>query len=107
MKKNLKKKLTFINGEPLTTQTMGEDGKKQSVPLLASDVISRAMFEVANAVPLSPEEKYKAFKICQRIMANPEAAELESDDIVLIRKIIGPSFSAGVYGQIVDLLEGN
>lgn len=97
MKRNLKKELLYFNGEPL------KDEKKD--PVLINDVLGKALFEVSTSVGLSPEEKYQAFKISQRIAANPEAVELESNDIVLIRKVMAPSFSAGIYGQIVDLLE--
>ena len=101
MKKNLKKGLFYLNGEALTEKKDGTD-----TPILICDVLARAMFEVSTSAGLSPSEKYQAFKISQRIVANPEAVDLESADVVLIRKVIAPSFSAGVYGQIVDLLEG-
>ncbi len=101
MNKNLKKPILYFNGEELTENV---NGKK--VTVLMSTVVARAMFEVSTSAGLTPEEKYQAFKISQRIAAKPDSVELESADIVLIRKVITPSFSAGVYGQIVDLLEG-
>ena len=97
---NLKKTILYFDGKPIQNE------KKEDV--LVCDLLARALFEVAGSnVPISPEEKYRCWKISQRILAKPEAAELESEDIVLIKKIIAPSLSAGVYGQIVDLLESN
>ena len=102
MKRNLKKSLLYFDGNTLTENKNGKD-----TPILICDVLAKAMFEVSTSVGLSPDEKYQAFKISRRIVANPEAVDLESADVVLIRKIITPSFSAGIYGQIVDLLEDN
>lgn len=97
---NLKKTILYFDGKPIQNE------KKEDV--LVCDLLARALFEVAGSnVPISPEEKYRCWKISQRILAKPEATELESEDIVLIKKIIAPSLSAGVYGQIVDLLESN
>ena len=99
MKKNLKKPLVYFNGVELKEKKDGEE-----TPILASDVLAKALFEAATQ-GLSPDEKYQAFKLSQRIVRNPEAVELESVDTVLIRKLIAPAFSAGIYGQLVDLLE--
>ena len=99
MNVNLKKTIAYFNGETIKNEKQAD--------VLISDVVARALFEVSGGnVPLTPDEKYRCWKISQRIIANPDAAELEADDIVLIRKIISPALSAGVYGQIVDLLEG-
>ena len=97
---NLKKTILYFDGKPIQNE------KEEDV--LVCDLLARALFEVAGSnVPISSEEKYRCWKISQRILAKPEATELESEDIVLIKKIIAPSLSAGVYGQIVDLLESN
>lgn len=100
MKKNLKKALIYFNGEPLTEKVNNKD-----VPCLICNVLGKALFDVSVSANLTADEKYRAFKISQRIAAKPEAVELESDEIMLIRRVIAPSFSAGIYGQIVDVLE--
>lgn len=101
MKMNLKTPVLYFDGNKIKKSDSDED-------VLVSDLLAQALFEVAGSnVPISPEEKYRCWKISQRIVAKPEATDLESEDIVLIKKIIAPSLSAGVYGQIVDLLESN
>lgn len=98
MEMNLKKAIVYIDGKAIKNESNND--------VLVSDLLARALFEVAGSnVPISPEEKYRCWKISQRITAKPEATVMESDDIVLIKRIIAPSLSAGVYGQIVDLLE--
>lgn len=98
MKKNLKVALRWFNGSELKE-------KGTELPIMISEVVAKALFEVSTSAGLTPEEKYQAFKISQRITNEPRNVELDASDVVLIRKVIGPSFSAGVYGQIIDLLE--
>lgn len=100
MEKNLKKPLVYFDGTVLNEKVADKE-----VPFLISNVLAKAMFDVSTSAGLSPDEKYQAFKISQRVAADPEHVKLESPDIVLIRKVIAPVFSAGVYGQIIDLLE--
>lgn len=102
-KKNLKVAILQFGGAEFTT-TLVVDGKEVKKPVMISDQIGQVLWEVANS-ELSPEEKYKAFKIAQRIAANPEAVELSSEEIAMIKKMIAPVFAAGVYGQMVDALE--
>jgi hypothetical protein len=103
MKKNLKAPLRLFNGAEITV-TEKVDGKEVKKPVLVSDQIGQVLWERAST-GVTPEEKYRAFKIAQRIAACPEKVELEAEDITLIKKMIAPVFSAGIYGQIVDLLE--
>lgn len=57
--------------------------------------------------PLSGEEKYAAYKLCNRISANPKAVELSTEEASLIKSVAAQVFNAGPYGQIVDLIEHN
>lgn len=100
MKRNLKVPCTYYNGQPLTRKEGDKD-----VHVMIHDIVSQALFDISTGVSLTPDEKYQAFRVSQKICSKPESVELEAKDIVLIKKIIAPSFSAGVYGQIVDLLE--
>lgn len=102
-RKNLKVALLQFGGAEFTTTEM-VDGKEVKKPVMISDQIGQVLWQVANS-ELSPEEKYKAFKIAQRIAATPEAVELSSEEVAMIKKMIAPVFAAGVYGQMVDVLE--
>ena len=50
--------------------------------------------------------KVNAFDIMCRIGQNPSEVELSSNDIVLIKRIIGTAMVAGAYGQVSKILEG-
>lgn len=103
MKKNLKAPLRQFNGADYTVSKI-VNGKEVQEPVMASDQIGEVLWTQAST-GTSPEEKYKAFKIAQRIAMNPEAVNLSDDDVVLIKKVCAQVFAPGVYGQIVDLLE--
>lgn len=72
--------------------------------VIFKDVICPILFSAGEG--FTPEEKYNAYKIMLK-MEKGENVELNSEDVTLIKKIIGPQLSAGAYGQLVDLLENN
>lgn len=58
-----------------------------------------------NNAPVSPEEKYAAYKLCNKLSTATDAVEITEDEAGLIKRIASEYFSAGAYGQIVDLVE--
>lgn len=96
MKVNLKVPLLTFQGKEIQLE-----GK----PVLMSDQVGSVLWERATAG--SPEEKYRLFKIAQRIAANPEEVELSADEVAAVKKNIAEVFSPGIFGQIVDTLENN
>lgn len=105
MKKNLKAPLRLYNGASVKV-TETENGKEVTKEIMICDQIGQALWECSQSTGLSPQEKYQAFKIAQRIARNPEKVELSTEDIALIKRIIGGFYSPGFYGQMVELLEG-
>ena len=55
---------------------------------------------------LSGEEKAKRWLIATRIVANPEDIDLETQDIALIKKLIGKGYSPLIVGRAWEMLEG-
>lgn len=58
-------------------------------------------------VNVSAEKKYSAYKLMQRISQAEVACEISVEEASFIKEISVKSMSAGIYGQIVDLLENN
>lgn len=58
-------------------------------------------------VPLSDEQKYKAYSLCMRISDNPSSIEITTEEGTLIKGICHEKMSAGAYGQVVDAIENN
>lgn len=56
---------------------------------------------------VSADKKYSAYKLMQRISSETAGCEISVEEAVLIKEISAKSMNAGIYGQIVDLLENN
>lgn len=96
MKINLNKQFVDCFGKPVANAANN-----------VAEAVCVALFNAStlNGAPMSPEEKYKAFKLSQRIAANPDGVVLDGADVNLIKAIVGASYSAGAYGCVCDLLE--
>ena len=82
-----------------------ENGKEAIV----ADRVASLLFNLSalNKEPLKAEQKYKAYKLCTRITGKPENVELSAEDAAFIKEVCSEAFSAGAYGQVVDLIENN
>lgn len=103
-KKNMKRNFNFpllnYKGEVIKD----ENGNNQ----LMSDIVSLRLFAVGNSdSPASPEKKMQAYRVMKRIQAKPEEVELSAEDAVLIKEIAKDTMVSGIYGQLVDVLEGD
>lgn len=112
-KKNLKVPFYQFNGQELKVNKVVDgvivkdaEGRPVMETVLVSDQIGQVLWEKSTSTA-SPDEKYKAFKIAQRIAANPEEVELSDDDLELIKAIVATVFHPGYFGQVVDLLESD
>lgn len=56
--------------------------------------------------PLSAENRYLAYCLCNRISSCPSTVELTTEEASFIKEVANEAFSAGAYGQIVDIIEG-
>lgn len=93
MKFDLNRKLINAKGEPM------KDGGRE---VTMAEPVSQMMFAASQG---GTDEKMKCFDIWMRIRQNPSEVELSSEDVVLIKKVIGESMVAGALGQIVYVLE--
>lgn len=98
MKVNLKKKIVGSDGKPMTVKD-----KEQFICDHVCQVLWQMEDIEGNAA--TGEQKYRAYKLMQRIAANPTEVEMESEDVTLVKNVALKCFRAGVYGQIVDALE--
>ena len=56
---------------------------------------------------LSDDEKYTAYKVMEKIRLSEGDVDIEDKESVLIKKTCGKTVAAGIYGQIVKLLNGD
>lgn len=100
MKRNFNFPLLNYKGEEIKD----ENGNNQ----LMSDIVSLRLFAVGNSgEPASPEKKMQAYRVMKRIQTKPEEVELSAEDAVLIKEIGKDTMVSGIYGQLVDVLEGD
>ena len=83
-----------------------KDFRGNEVGVKMADEIGKVLFNLSasNKAPLSADEKYMAYKLCNRICANGEV-ELNSEECAFIVRICGEYLTAGAYGQVRDLIE--
>lgn len=74
-----------------------------------SDMVCKSLFSVAtlDGRSLSLDEKYMAYKLCNKIMRAVSDVTLSSEETVFIQKICSEVLTAGAIGQLKDLLENN
>lgn len=94
MKVNLNKKFKDFRG-------------KESNEVIA-DKVAEALYS-AGAIPewaIKREDKFRAYKLCQKIITNNGIIEIESEDATLIKDVCSNFLTAGAYGQVHELIEG-
>ena len=83
-----------------------KDFKGNEIGLMISDEIGKVLFNLStsNKTPLSADEKYMAYKLCNKV-CNGET-EVSAEESAFILRVSGEYLTAGAYGQIRDLIEG-
>jgi hypothetical protein len=86
-----------------------KDYKGIDLPEKISDVVAATLFAVGTNpdTPIGKEEKYKAFKLSQKIISGDGLINLEVEEVSFIKNVASQALTAGAYGQLVDLIEGN
>lgn len=70
-------------------------------------VMSKALLTSYVGDKSTPEEKYNRYTIFKKIEEAPDnIVELSSDEIVVIKKLVGLSYPPLIVGQAWDMLEG-
>lgn len=94
MKVNLHIPFRAFRGEELKGEAKG----KTMAHFLAQSLFSGA------GVGQTPEEKFAAYKLCNRILNEPGEIELDKDERKLIKESACASLTPGAFGQVMDLL---
>ena len=76
-------------------------------PKMISESLCFTLFYLSqmNGTIVSAEMKYTAYRICKKITDKPEEVELTTEEGSFLKEVCGESYSAGAYGQIVDIIE--
>lgn len=55
-------------------------------------------------LPVSTDEKYRAYKISTKLISHNGVVELDDEDITFLKSFSNRAFAAGAYGQIMEIL---
>jgi hypothetical protein len=66
---------------------------------------SRSLTLPTAELPISNENKYKAYKLSQKLIAGKGEVEITSEEATLIKEITVNYLVAGAYGQIEEIIE--
>ena len=82
-----------------------KDFKGNEIGVMISDEIGKVLFNLStsNKTPLSADEKYMAYKLCNKVCSGE--TEVSAEEAAFILRVSGEYLTAGAYGQIRDLIE--
>lgn len=98
---DLNKNFKGLNGEEVAFSQ-----EAPQVRTIAEQI--RYMLFTAQSVPdrrLTKEDKWMAYQICRKISADPSDVQLTVDERALVENLAGDYFIAGLFGQVVELLQ--
>lgn len=87
----------------LNQSFVGFDGKPLKTNQKISDALGQALFS-GLGVGNKPEEKYAAYKLCNKILNSKDEIEFDIDERKLLKSAACASLTPGAYGQVVELL---
>ena len=79
----------------------------QGTPFMLRDAIKQALltpFEDERSLAL--EEKVKRYDLYLKVKDAVDPAEFTSDEVVLMKKVVGKAYGVLIVGQAVKMLEG-
>ncbi|MCW4050360.1 MAG: hypothetical protein NWE89_11565 [Candidatus Bathyarchaeota archaeon] len=75
-------------------------------PINLRKIITRALLTLHQSERANGVESYKRCKLAERVYEADKELEIESEDITLIKRLIGELFAPIIVGQAYDALEG-
>lgn len=98
MKINMKQNILGFNGDPIVKS------EEDTTPVELGESLIMACVNANPQSHTDPAEKVKIYRIMQRIH-DAEEAELEAEDIVLLKALVGEIYGIAMVGPIYDILE--
>lgn len=92
MNVNLNKKFRDITGAEIAGETY-------------ADALAKGLYLGRGISVTNGDEKYAAYKLSTRIIAEKGEIELTNDETALVRKVAAAVLTPGAYGQVIDFLD--
>ena len=73
-----------------------------------SEQVCMSLFNLStlSGTPVPADKKYMAYSLCNRISSSPDEVEMSTEEASFLKEVCNENYSAGAYGQIVDMVEG-
>ena len=94
-----------VNFNVNVTDFNGAEVKVNDNVVSIADELCKIMFFAGTGDRMSNDEKYLAYKIGRKIANNEQ--EYTAEELAFIKDQAGKSLAAGVYGFLIDTIEGN
>lgn len=107
MKIDFSPQLKKDDGSPLWDEMLSADKTElidSANPFTLKMATTRALLATIPKEEIDGEEKYKRFKLRQKLDEG-KVVEVKAEEIALIKKLIGKVFNPNIVGQCYDLLE--
>lgn len=84
-----------------------KDHKGNEVNIIIAEKLSELMWFAGSQadVQFSRDEKFKAYKISQKLIACNGNIEIDVDEAAFIKDMAAKYLAAGVFGQVCDMIE--
>ena len=100
MKYDIDQTFLDLEGEPIL-----EGVKEDAKPFTLRAMLTLACLNADPQKYADGEAKYKVYKLLRRLGSKAKELGFESDDIILLKDIVGRVFNVYVVGLIYDVLE--
>ena len=113
MKVNFHIKLKEFDGSDVVEpKKVVKDGKKETIecPVIINELVAKALYNGGGLDKLGKAEvdndnRFKAYRLCQKVIASIGELDLSLEELTMIKQAATIYTSAGVYAQIVELVD--
>lgn len=105
MKVDFNQTLKDFDGKPLRYQP-AEPGKQGDPMTLKRLSVDALLARAPNAPAISGDEHMKRFELARQIHKSREPVELESEQAVLVKKLLAEAYGPLLVGQAFEMIEG-
>ena len=102
----------FDGTDAVEEKKVMQDGRVVTVksPVIINDLVGKALYnggglEPAGKADTDNDYRFKAYKLCQKIIASTGEIDLSPEELVMVKQAATIYSAAGVYAQIVELVD--
>ena len=83
----------------------GDEIKEGDAPVTLGAIAINALLAAYPSEQPTGDEKVQRWRLAQKIFAAGESLDIRSEDVVLIKRLVGIAYAPLIVGQAFDMLE--